>query len=147
MNIVVCSRHISLSFLSTKLCQEYPRPKQRCEIALNVTEKGGIIAFLSRLEVVCRPQLNEGLHQSQGVGRKLTLISAQAGFGKTTIVSEWLATSGSEMRAVWLSLAEGDKDPARFMVYLIAALQSPAPDIGNAVSGKLQSPSRQTRIW
>ena len=47
-------------------------------------------------------QLNEGLH------RKLTLVSAPAGFGKTTLVSEWLASCSR--RAAWLSLDEGDRD-------------------------------------
>jgi LuxR family maltose regulon positive regulatory protein len=55
------------------------------------------------------------------LGRKLTLISAPAGFGKTTLLSEWLI--GRERPAAWLSLDEGDNDPARFLTYLIASLQ------------------------
>jgi LuxR family maltose regulon positive regulatory protein len=51
-------------------------------------------------------RLNEGLHS------KLTLVSASAGFGKTTLVSEWLAVCGRP--ATWLSLDEGDNDPTRF---------------------------------
>ncbi|HEU0000118.1 MAG TPA: LuxR C-terminal-related transcriptional regulator [Ktedonobacteraceae bacterium] len=89
-----------------------------------------------RPEVVSRPRLikrlNEGLH------RKLILISAPAGFGKTTLVSEWVAAC--ERPAGWLSLDEGDNDPARFLTYLIAALQTIAATIGEGVSGILQSP-------
>jgi len=76
-------------------------------------------------------QLDEGLH------RKLTLISAPAGFGKTTLVSDWIAniqldgkkrsqsvnrTSGNKNRVAWLSLDEDDNDPVRFLTYLITAL-------------------------
>lgn len=81
-------------------------------------------------------RLNEGLH-----GR-LTLICAPAGFGKTTLVSEWLA--GSDMHsarpAAWLSLEEADNDPARFLTYLIAALQTIVPAIGEEMLAVLQSP-------
>ena len=112
-----------------------------------------------RPQVVLRPRLierlNEGLRQNQGFGRKLTLISAPAGFGKTTLVSEWITSC--ERPAAWVSLDEGDNDPARFLAYLVAALQTlalPAPgpraqvsgdegiaaDIGAGVLGVLQAP-------
>ena len=61
-------------------------------------------------------QLNEGMH------RKLTLISAPAGFGKTTLLSTWVA--GCNRQAAWLSLDAGDSDQARFLTYLIAALRT-----------------------
>ena len=77
-------------------------------------------------------RLNEGLHH------KLTLISAPAGFGKTTLVSEWLVNC--ERLATWLSLDEGDNDPARFLAYLVTALQTIAPNIGKGVLDALQSP-------
>src|SRR5438270_5426411 len=77
-------------------------------------------------------RLNEGLH------RKLTLIAAPAGFGKTTLVSAWVA--GCDRQVAWLSLDEGDNDPTRFLTYLVAALQTIAPTIGEGVSGVLQSP-------
>ena len=73
-----------------------------------------------RPKVVLRPRLIEGLNE--GLQRKLTLISAPAGFGKTTLVSEWV--NGCEGPAVWLSLDEGDNDPTRFLAYLVAALQT-----------------------
>src|ERR1700676_2235300 len=94
--------------------------------------------YLPRLRpnVVSRPRLLERLNE--GLHRKLTLISAPAGFGKTTLVSEWLAR-GSQPVA-WLSLDEGENDPARFLTYLIAALQTIAANIGEGVLGGLQSP-------
>jgi LuxR family maltose regulon positive regulatory protein len=119
---------MSTPILATKLYIPPPRPK-----------------------IVLRPRLierlNEGLHRTSGV----TLISAPAGFGKTTLVSEWVA--GCERPAAWLSLDEGDNDPTRFLTYLVAALQtlalSPrrgsevegiAANIGAGVLGALQSP-------
>ena len=63
----------------------------------------------------------------KGLHRKLTLISAPAGFGKTTLVSEWVAGLRSDPTA-WLSLDEGDNDPTRFLTYLVAALQTIAPN-------------------
>ncbi|HEY6072974.1 MAG TPA: hypothetical protein VIV15_06140, partial [Anaerolineales bacterium] len=95
----------------------------------------------SRPKVVLRPRLIERLNE--GLHRKLTLISAPAGFGKTTLVSEWVA--GCErlepkVRVAWLSLDEGDNDPARFLSYLVAALQTIAPNIGKGTLGVLQAP-------
>src|SRR5436190_13968286 len=94
--------------------------------------------YLPRLRpnVVFRPRLLERLNE--GVHRKLTLISAPAGFGKTTLVSEWV--EGIERPSAWLSLDEGDNDPARFLTYLVAALQTIAATIGQGVLGVLQSP-------
>src|SRR5438094_4727466 len=77
-------------------------------------------------------RLNEGLH------RKLTLIAASAGFGKTTLVSAWVA--GCDRQVAWLSLDKGDSDPTLFLTYLVAALQTIAPNIGEGVLGVLQSP-------
>jgi LuxR family maltose regulon positive regulatory protein len=76
--------------------------------------------------------LNEGLQC------KLTLISASAGFGKTTLVSEWVASCGRPV--AWLSLDEGDNNPARFLIYVVAALQTIVADLGEGVQAALQSP-------
>jgi LuxR family maltose regulon positive regulatory protein len=83
-------------------------------------------------------RLNNGLHQTQGFGRKLTLISAPAGFGKTTLVSEWLASS--HYPTAWLSLDESDNELQRFLIYLVAALQTVKQDIGKDVLVALQAP-------
>ena len=89
-----------------------------------------------RSKIVLRPPLIERLNE--GLERKLTLISASAGFGKTTLVSEWIAGCGRPV--AWLSLDEGDDDPARFLTYLVAALQTLAPDLGKELLAALQSP-------
>ncbi|MEA2573318.1 MAG: hypothetical protein QOH93_616 [Chloroflexia bacterium] len=87
-------------------------------------------------KVVPRPRLIRGLNE--GLHRKLTLISAPAGFGKTTLVSEWIA--GCDRQVAWLSLDEGDSDPARFLTYLVAALRTVTPHIGERLLGVLQAP-------
>ncbi len=76
--------------------------------------------------------LKEGLH------RKVTLISAPAGFGKTTLLSAWAA--GCDRQVAWLSLDPADSDPTRFLSYVVAALQTMAASIGEGVLGVLQSP-------
>jgi LuxR family maltose regulon positive regulatory protein len=93
--------------------------------------------YLPRLRpnVVSRPRLLERLNE--GLHRNLTLISAPAGFGKTTLVSEWVALI--ERATAWLSLDEGENDPTRFLTYLVAALQTIAPNIGEGMLGVLQS--------
>jgi LuxR family maltose regulon positive regulatory protein len=87
-------------------------------------------------KVVRRPRLLERLNQ--GLHHKLTLVSAPAGFGKTTLVSDWVASC--ERPVAWLSLDEGDNDPVRFLSYFIAALRTVAPNIGDGVLGVLQTP-------
>src|SRR3990172_5681996 len=117
---------MSTPILATKLYIPPPRPK-----------------------VVLRPRLIERLNEGLLSGHKLTLISASAGFGKTTLVSEWIAAltpsplplgEGLGGRGAWLSLDEGDNDPTRFLTYLVAALQTIVANIGEGVLGALQSP-------
>jgi LuxR family maltose regulon positive regulatory protein len=103
---------MSAPILATKLYIPPPRPK-----------------------VVNRPRLLERLNK--GLHSKLTLVSASAGFGKTTLVSEWVASI--ERQTAWLSLDEGDNDPTRFLTYLVAALQTIAANFGKGVLGMLQS--------
>src|SRR6266702_3338184 len=94
--------------------------------------------YLPRLRpnVVSRPRLIERLNE--GLHRKRTLIAALAGFGKTTLVSAWVA--GCDRQVAWLSLDKGDSDPTLFLTYLVAALRTIAPNIGVGVLGALQSP-------
>ncbi|HLJ35296.1 MAG TPA: LuxR family transcriptional regulator, partial [Ktedonobacteraceae bacterium] len=89
-----------------------------------------------RPNVVIRPHLIERLNA--GLHRKLTLIAAPAGSGKTTLVSSWV--TGCDQQVVWLSLDKGESDPTLFLTYLVAALQTIAPTIGAGVLGALQSP-------
>jgi LuxR family transcriptional regulator, maltose regulon positive regulatory protein len=92
----------------------------------------------TRSKIVLRPRLVERLNDALSLGCKVTLISAPAGFGKTTLVSEWIASC--ERPAAWLSLDEGDNDPARFISYLVKALQTIQAGIGEGLLAALQSP-------
>jgi LuxR family transcriptional regulator, maltose regulon positive regulatory protein len=91
---------------------------------------------MPRAHLVRRPQLTARL--TQGAAGPLTLVSAPAGFGKTTLLAEWLSEGGTP--AAWLSLDAGESDPTRFLLYLVAALQTLAPTIGAGVMRVLQSP-------
>jgi LuxR family maltose regulon positive regulatory protein len=80
----------------------------------------------TRPELVSRSRLIERL--DRGLYSKLTLISTPAGFGKTTVVADWLDhlsgdSDQEDFKIAWLSLDEGDNDPNRFLTYLIAALK------------------------
>src|SRR5215212_4725721 len=97
---------MSTPILTTKLYIPPPRPN---------------VVLRSRLT----ERLNEALH------RKLTLIAAPAGFGKTTLISAWIAAC--DHKVAWLSLDEGDNDPTRFLIYFIAALRTIAPTIGEGL--------------
>ncbi|HSF83066.1 MAG TPA: LuxR C-terminal-related transcriptional regulator [Anaerolineales bacterium] len=92
----------------------------------------------TRKNLVPRPRLIRLLDEAWQEGIKLTLVSAPAGYGKTTLVTEWL--SGLQIQSTWLSLDKNDNDPARFLAYLIAALQNVDPDIGQAAQAMMQSP-------
>lgn len=87
-------------------------------------------------KAVSRSRLVEWLNE--GLKRKLTLISAAAGFGKTTVVSEWAASSAQPV--AWLSLEAADSDPGRFLAYFISALRTIAPGIGERVLAMIQTP-------
>ena len=89
-------------------------------------------------KVVNRTRLIERLDEGLIAGHKLALISAPAGFGKTTLVSEWIHKK-DEMNAAWLSLDEEDSDLARFLTYLLAALRTVAPDLGGDALHVLQA--------
>ncbi|MFB9327064.1 LuxR C-terminal-related transcriptional regulator [Paenibacillus aurantiacus] len=89
-----------------------------------------------RTKIVFRPRLFERLNE--GLDRKLTLIAASAGYGKTTLVSEWAA--GCQRPLSWLTLDEGDNDFPRFLTHLIAALQRIAEHIGGGVIRAFLSP-------
>ena len=88
---------------------------------------------------VPRPRLTARL--TGGAARKLTLISAPAGFGKTTLVAEWLATMADDARSTaWLSLDQGDSQASTFWSYVIAALQTVVPGVGATSLAMVREP-------
>ncbi len=79
--------------------------------------------------LVTRPRLCERLRR--GAGARLTLLSAPAGFGKTTLLAEWLDETAGENRAVaWLSLDPADSEPAAFWTGVVTALRTAVPEVG-----------------
>ncbi|MCA9912366.1 MAG: LuxR family transcriptional regulator, partial [Anaerolineae bacterium] len=104
---------MSTQILATKLYTPVPRPGS-----------------------VPRPRLIDRLNA--GKHGKLTLISAPAGFGKTTLITEWI--SANNLQVAWLSLDEADSDPVRFLNYIVAALQTIEPEIGAGILNLLESP-------
>lgn len=106
---------MSAQILATKLYTPLPRP-----------------SLVRRARLIHR--LNAGTHG------KLTLISAPAGFGKTTLIAEWI--NSSDLQVAWLSLDVGDNDSVRFLTYLIAALQTIEPEIAVGLLNVLESPQQ-----
>ncbi len=111
---------MSVSLMPTKLSMPQTRPK-----------------LVSRHRLF--KQMNEGLRH------KLTIISAPAGFGKTTLVVDWLTQNnqpnqGTSLKFGWLSLEKADNDPVRFLTYFIAAIQQMSPTIGQEIQTTLASP-------
>jgi LuxR family maltose regulon positive regulatory protein len=102
---------------------------------------------LLRPGLIPRRQLIERLNF--GLEDRLILLSAAAGYGKTTLALEWLSSLASEadaagkkpeLRVAWLSLDEADNDPRRFLVYLLAALKKVHAEIGKLAEAMLRSP-------
>ena len=104
---------MSMPLLQTKLYAPPPRPP--------LVQRGYLLGRL-RKQVAC----------------PLTLVSAPAGFGKSTLVSAWIAQS--EQPAAWFALDEDDNDPTRFLTYLIAALQTCQPNLGETALALLAVP-------
>ncbi|MFN2290497.1 MAG: LuxR C-terminal-related transcriptional regulator [Anaerolineae bacterium] len=108
---------ISGALLTTKLFVPAPRP-----------------------DLVPRPQLIQRLDDGLRTGHRLTLLSAPAGFGKTTLLSDWIGQQ--ERTAAWLSLDDKDNEIARFWTYFIAALQTVHAHLGQEPLQLLQSAQR-----
>src|SRR5574341_856863 len=104
---------------------------------------------------VTRPHLLERLEAGLRQGSRLTLVSAPAGYGKTSLIAEWVESNklkGDRLITLqpsniqpatlfaWLSLDEGDNDPYQFLNYLIAALQKADARIGTTLQAALESP-------
>ena len=90
-------------------------------------------------DLVARPRLSERL--SRGAESALTLVSAPAGFGKTTLLTQWLTAPPADRRSVaWLSLDQRDNDPRLFWTYLVGALKMAVQGVGTSALSLLQSP-------
>jgi LuxR family transcriptional regulator, maltose regulon positive regulatory protein len=97
-----------------------------------------------RAQVVARPRIVERLDSTLDAGHRLTLVSAPAGFGKTTLLGDWLAELDRRQRHTrvgWLSLDENDNDLTRFVAHLVAALRSAELDVDVAVLESLSTAS------
>ncbi len=90
--------------------------------------------------LVARKRLLERLDEGVRLGHKLLLVSAPAGFGKTTLLAEWISKLKPGVKFCWLALDEGDDDPARFLAYVVAGLQAFEPDIGKNILDLQQQP-------
>ena len=97
--------------------------------------------------VIARSRLSERVHA--GLQQALTVITAPAGFGKTTMVAEALRERARRREVAWLSLDDEDSHLIRFLYHLVATLQSIAPDVGRApifLIGRLQLPASSDLI-
>jgi LuxR family maltose regulon positive regulatory protein len=94
----------------------------------------------ARPNLVPRPRLLRRLDEGLRLGHRLTLVSAPAGFGKTTLVTEWVCSLSREV--AWLSVDEEDNDPKRLFTYLIAALRQIGGEIGHAARSLLNAPQQ-----
>ncbi|MFJ6155841.1 LuxR C-terminal-related transcriptional regulator [Pseudarthrobacter sp. NPDC092184] len=95
-----------------------------------------------RPQITSRPRLLKRLNDELGASRKLSLVCAPAGFGKTTLLSEWIIQRRRQHPGVhiaWLSLDAHDNDPSRFLAYLVAALQGVDAEIGAEITGMRHS--------
>ena len=93
---------------------------------------------IKRERAISRPALIQKLDEGLAVNRRLTLISAPPGYGKTSLAVEW--ANHSDANFVWLSIDSGDDEPIRFFTYLIAALQTQDKNIGMAAQSLLDAP-------
>ncbi|MDP9073859.1 MAG: helix-turn-helix transcriptional regulator, partial [Actinomycetota bacterium] len=99
-----------------------------------------------RRGLVARSRLNEGLRRAGESA--LTLVSAPAGFGKTTLLTDWLTSAPPDGRiASWLSLDKSDNDPALFWAYVVAALRTAAPGVGEGALALLSSTESPTEAF
>jgi LuxR family maltose regulon positive regulatory protein len=98
-----------------------------------------------RRGLVARPRLLERM--GNGAEARLTLVSAPAGFGKTTVLAAWLYEASAEGRCVaWLSLDAADNEPASFWTYVVTALQGAVPGVGASALELLASSPAPTEL-
>src|SRR3954447_22316533 len=94
-----------------------------------------------RRQLVARARLTGRLPAGTTEAPRLVLIAAPAGFGKTTLLTQWLSSRVPAVRVAWLSLDTGDADPRRFLEDLAAAVHAAAPEAGTAALALLDADS------
>jgi len=129
--------------IKTTSDEAYVHEKQK-QFETTIRKKDSGAAILATKLYIPQPR-SKNVHRSRLIDRlnkalrgRLTLISAPAGFGKTTLVSQWI--TGNNRPVAWYSLDDGDNDPARFLAYTVAAIQTIAATIGEGVLDLLKSP-------
>ena len=108
-----------------------------------------LFAPAPRPQLVVRPRLLEQLDATLDASHRLTVLSAPTGFGKTTLLSDWLShleQSQKPARLAWLSLDDGDNDLTRFLTHVVAALQGAGLDVDEQVLGSLDAASRSVAL-
>jgi LuxR family maltose regulon positive regulatory protein len=129
--------HLAVCFLGEN-------PYNDIEIMSDLLLKTKIVIPPLRKEIVQRNRLLDRMllefRSADGFNRQLTLVSAPAGYGKTTVVCDWIKRLGFPL--AWLSLDETDNDPTRFLAYIIAAIQQVREGLGEAAGKILLSPQR-----
>jgi LuxR family maltose regulon positive regulatory protein len=95
---------------------------------------------LQNISIVNRERIHGLFRESWSSGKRLTLVSAPAGYGKTTAVISWLGQD--EIPYTWLSLDADDDDPIRFLTYMVYALRKLVPDFGAQILSALNAPQR-----
>ena len=83
-----------------------------------------------RRRLVARARITDQLREGEGDEPRLVLVAAPAGFGKTTLLAQWLAAESSQRRVAWLALDRGDADLRVFLTHLVAAIQTAEPEAG-----------------
>ncbi|RYP84157.1 tetratricopeptide repeat protein [Nocardioides guangzhouensis] len=92
-----------------------------------------------RRQLVVRPRLTDRLTGGSGSLPRLVLVSAPAGFGKTTLLTQWLGGPEQDRRVAWLSVDADDDDPRRFLTHLVAAVRTGSPDVGEGAAALLEA--------
>ena len=92
-----------------------------------------------------RARLTDRLRADGGDGPRLVLVAAPAGFGKTTLLTQWLAAARAQRRVAWLALDEGDADLRPFLTHLVAAIQTVEPEAGAEALALLEAATATRR--
>jgi LuxR family maltose regulon positive regulatory protein len=99
---------------------------------------GKLSAPLLQPGIVTRDRLLEMLDENRT--RRLCLVVAPAGWGKTTLLTEWARQAGDRHSVAWITLDETDDEPHRFWTYVVTALRTAAPDVGGGALAALRVP-------